>query len=53
MEPNYPDGEYLLTEKVTYYRENPKRGDVVVFKPPVSDEDEFSLHVGRGEVARL
>ena len=40
MVPNYPDGEYLLTEKVTYYKSDPKRGDVVVFKPPVS-EDEF------------
>lgn len=40
MHPNFPDGEYLLTEKVTYYRNDPKRGDVVVFKPPIS-EDEF------------
>ena len=40
MHPNFPDGEYLLTEKVSYYRHNPERGDVVVFKPPIS-EDEF------------
>ncbi len=40
MEPNFPDGEYLLTEKVSYYSSNPKRGDVIVFKPPIS-EDEF------------
>src|SRR3989339_1453123 len=40
MHPNFPDGEYLLTEKVSYYRSDPKRGDVVVFKPPIS-EDEF------------
>lgn len=40
MHPTFPDGEYLLTEKVSYYREDPKRGDVVVFKPPIS-EDEF------------
>ena len=26
MEPNYPDKEFLLTEKVTYYRSTPKRG---------------------------
>lgn len=41
MTPNYPDAEYLLTQKVSYYLESPKRGDVVVFKPPISEEDEF------------
>ncbi|MFC1626006.1 signal peptidase I [Patescibacteria group bacterium] len=41
MHPNYPDGEYLLTEKVSYYLHKPVRGDVVVFKPPVSEEDEY------------
>lgn len=41
MEPNFPDKEYLLTEKVTYYLNQPKRGDVIVFKPPISEEDEF------------
>lgn len=41
MEPNFPDKEYLLTEKVTYYLNEPKRGDVIVFKPPISEEDEF------------
>jgi len=40
MEPNFPDAEYLLTEKVSYYKNDPQRGDVVVFKPPIS-EDEF------------
>lgn len=44
MMPNYPDSEYLLTEKVSYYKNDPKRGDVVVFKPPVS-EDEFIKRV--------
>ena len=39
MEPNYPDKEFLLTEKVTYYRSTPRRGDVVVFTPPVSEDD--------------
>lgn len=40
MHPNFPDGEYLLTEKISYYKNDPQRGDVVVFKPPIS-EDEF------------
>jgi len=44
MHPNFPDGEYLLTEKVTYYRDDPQRGDIVVFKPPIS-EDEFIKRV--------
>jgi len=41
MEPNFPDGQYLLTQKVSYYLNSPQRGDVVVFKPPVSEDDEF------------
>jgi len=41
MHPNFPDGEYLLTQKVSYYFSPPQRGDVVVFKPPISEEDEF------------
>jgi len=45
MSPNYPDAEYLLTEKVTYYLRNPERGDVVVFTPPVSTTDEFIKRV--------
>ena len=44
MHPNFPDGEYLLTEKVSYYRNDPQRGDVIVFKPPIS-EDEFIKRV--------
>ena len=45
MMPNFQDGEYLLTEKVTYYTRNPQRGDVVVFMPPVSTTDEFIKRV--------
>src|SRR5258706_8172302 len=41
MDPTFPDKEYLLTEKVSYYLHNPERGDVIVFQPPVSDQDEF------------
>lgn len=46
MMPNYPDSEYLLTEKVTYYLRSPQRGDVVVFTPPPTvSEDEFIKRV--------
>ena len=41
MEPNFPDGEYLLTDKVTYRFGEPQRGDVIVFKAPYSNGDEF------------
>ena len=45
MEPNFPDGEYHLTEKVSYYLHEADRGDVIVFKPPVSEEDEYIKRV--------
>jgi len=45
MMPNFLDGEFLLTEKVTYYTRNPERGDVVVFMPPISTTDEFIKRV--------
>src|SRR3972149_8684701 len=41
MEPNFPDGEFLLTDKITYRFNEPKRGDVIVFKAPATYEDEF------------
>lgn len=43
MSPNFTDGEYLLTDKITYQFSEPVRGDVVVFKAPASEscaEDE-------------
>ncbi len=45
MQPNFPDAEYLLTEKVTYYRRDPIRGDVIVFTPPTSETDEYIKRV--------
>lgn len=41
MEPNFHDGEFLLTDKLSYRFGNPGRGDVVVFKAPPDDHDEF------------
>jgi len=41
MEPNLHDGEYLLTDKLTYRFGLPQRGDIIVFKPPVNQEDEY------------
>jgi signal peptidase I len=45
MMPNFPNGEYLLTERISYYLHNPQRGDVVVFTPPVSNTDEYIKRV--------
>lgn len=41
MHPNYPDAEYLLTDKVTYRFNEPKRGDVIVFQAPNAPGDEY------------
>ena len=41
MMPNFPDGEYLLTDKVTYRLNEPERGDVIVFEAPTNDGEEF------------
>jgi signal peptidase I len=41
MEPNFPDGEYLLTDKLSYRFGEPERGDVVVFEAPRTDGEEF------------
>jgi signal peptidase I len=41
MEPNFHDGEYLLSDKITYRLREPERGDVIVFEAPGSNGDEF------------
>lgn len=37
MLPNFTNGEYLLTDKLSYQFGEPKRGDVIVFKAPASE----------------
>lgn len=34
MVPNFQDGEYVLTDKISYRIGTPKRGDVIVFHAP-------------------
>lgn len=41
MEPNFENGEFLLTDKVTYRFGEPQRGEVIVFKAPPDEKDEF------------
>lgn len=38
MEPNFHNFDYLIIDKLTYKFSEPKRGDVVVFHPPVDDK---------------
>lgn len=37
MMPNFLDGEYLLTDKLSYQLGKPQRGDVIVFRAPPSE----------------
>jgi signal peptidase I len=41
MEPNFPNGEYLLTDKLSYRFNEPNRGDVIVFEAPGQQGEEY------------
>ncbi|MDO8503146.1 MAG: signal peptidase I [bacterium] len=41
MIPSFQDGEYLLTDKVSYRTGVPKRGDVIVFAAPPNRNEDF------------
>src|SRR5690606_9775310 len=41
MQPNYHDGEYILTSKIYNWWGQPQRGDVVVLKSPESDRVQY------------
>lgn len=45
MEPNFHNGEYILTDKVSYRIGDPKRGDVVVFHSPQDERVDFIKRV--------
>ncbi|MDD5731515.1 MAG: signal peptidase I [Patescibacteria group bacterium] len=36
MEPGFNNGEYLLIDELTYHFRSPERGEVIVFRPPIS-----------------
>jgi signal peptidase I len=38
MEPNFKNGDYLIVDEITFRLIQPKRGEVVVFKSPISPE---------------
>lgn len=47
MYPNFHDREFILTDKITYRRSDPQRGDVVVFHaPPPYDSDFIKRIIG-------
>lgn len=41
MHPTFKNGERLLTNKVSYRFQNPKRGDVIVFEAPPDQHKDF------------
>lgn len=45
MYPNLHDKEYILTDKVTYRRRDPQRGDVIVFHAPPPHNSDFIKRV--------
>ncbi|MDD4332980.1 MAG: signal peptidase I [Patescibacteria group bacterium] len=41
MEPNFYDHEYLIINEISYRFEEPKRGDIIVFKYPKNPQEYF------------
>lgn len=41
MDNTFQDGQYLIVDQVSYYFEDPERGDVVIFRPPNRPDDFF------------
>ena len=45
MVPNFHDGDYILTEKITYKFGEPQKGDTIVLKNPRNTEQDFIKRV--------
>lgn len=43
MEIAFSNGEYILVDKLTYQFEDPKRGDVIIFNPPVRQSTDYYI----------
>lgn len=41
MFPNFKNGDYIITDKITYRLSEPERGDIVVFKNPKDETQDF------------
>lgn len=45
MEPNFQNGDYILTNKIAYKMGDPKRGDIVIFKSPSNKDIDYIKRV--------
>ncbi len=60
MEPNFHDKEYIVIDKISYRFREPKRGEVIVFHPPVATGQNYikriiglpgeKVHIDHGKV---
>lgn len=41
MYPNFHDGDYILTDKISYKLHSPQKGDVIVFRAPRNEEYDY------------
>jgi signal peptidase I len=41
MEPNFDTGDYLIVDEISYKMSEPKRGDVIVLRPPQDESRHF------------
>ena len=41
MEPNFHDGDYLIVDEISYRLDEPKRGDVIIFRYPKNTREFF------------
>ena len=45
MEPNFHEGEQVMASKAAYFFGDPQRGDVVIFREPDGEKDDFIKRV--------
>jgi len=45
MEPNFQNGDYILTNKIVYKLSEPERGDIVIFKSPANKDIDYIKRV--------
>lgn len=45
MEPNFHNGDYILTNKIAYKMTDPARGDIVIFKSPTNKDVDYIKRV--------
>ncbi len=45
MEPTFETGQYLIVDELSYFFENPHRGEVIVFRPPQNTSTHYIKRV--------